>query len=210
VTQQEAGADLRPGSHGTLVALLDQSPNIIRTARLVLRPLRADDAARVFELFGRWEVLRTLSSPPWPYRLADAEGFCRLRAQRIDGGPITSALTLDGLLIGSIDAIQKPASAVQRAAGFALGYWLGQPYWGQGYMSEAARGFIAHVFALTGEAVIYSGAFAENRASLRIQDKLGFIRDGEAMLYSTPRKAELPHVNTVLTRASFERTVAPG
>ncbi len=181
MTQQEAGADLRPGLNGTFVAPLDQSPNIIRTARLVLRPLRADDAARVFELFGRWEVLRTLSSPPWPYRLADAEGFCRLRAQ-LDGGPITSALTLDGLLIGSIDAIQKPASPVQRAAGLALGYWLGQPYWGQGYMSEAARGFIAHVFALTGEAVIYSGAFAENPASLRTQDKLGFIRDGEAML----------------------------
>jgi RimJ/RimL family protein N-acetyltransferase len=97
---------------------------------------------------------------------------------------------------------------VQRANGYSLGYWLGQPFWGQGYMSEAARGFIVHFFAAKTDDVLYSGAFAENAASLRIQEKLGFQRDGDAKLYSRPRGAECPHVNTSLTRTAFAQLAA--
>ena len=46
---------------------LDDSPEV-RTVRLVLRPLREDDAAQVYLLFGQWEVIRMLTTPPWPYR----------------------------------------------------------------------------------------------------------------------------------------------
>lgn len=38
-----------------------------------------------------------------------------------------------------------------------------------------------------------------------VQEKAGFVRDGETTLYSRPRGAEFPHVNTVLTRARFEQ-----
>ncbi len=51
---------------------------------------------------------------------------------------------------------------------------------------------------------IYSGAFADNEASLRVQEKLGFVRDGETTLHSKPRGADFPHVNTKLTRSAFE------
>jgi RimJ/RimL family protein N-acetyltransferase len=54
----------------------------------------------------------------------------------------------------------------------------------------------------TGDAV-YCGATAQNIASLRVQEKLGFIRAGETMLHSKPRGGEFPHVNTVLTHARF-------
>jgi RimJ/RimL family protein N-acetyltransferase len=60
------------------------------------------------------------------------------------------------------------------------------------------------VFEVTGETTIYSGAVSENAASLRIQEKLGFVRDGEAMLYIPARRKELPSTNTVLTRSRFE------
>lgn len=183
-----------------MTALEVRQPEI-RTARLVLRPLRADDAARVFALFGAWEVVRTLTSPPWPYRLADAEGFCRERAHPVEGGPVTFAITLDGALIGVIDTVFKPA--LRPVPGYTLGYWLAKPCWGHGFMSEAARGFIAHVFAVTGAEHICSGVFKENEASLRIQEKLGFVRGEEEMIYSRPRRMELPFVNTLLTRARF-------
>jgi len=48
-----------------------------------------------------------------------------------------------------------------------------------------------------------------NDASLRVQTKLGFVRDGESMLHARPRAGEFPHVNTVLTRARFESVVVP-
>ena len=50
---------------------------------------------------------------------------------------------------------------------------------------------------------IFSGAFVDNAASLRIQEKLGFTRDGEAMSFSNPHGKDVLHVNTSLTRARF-------
>ena len=70
-------------------------------------------------------------------------------------------------------------------------------------MSEAARGFIAHVFATIADDTLYSGAFSNNAASLRIQDKLGFRRDSEGMLYSNPHGKDIHQVNTSLARAEF-------
>jgi len=182
--------------------LLDKPIDQIRTVRLTLRPLREDDTARVFELFGQWGVIRTLRSAPWPYRFADAQQFCRERARHVDGGPITFAIAYKRELIGAIDAVSNPI--VQRGPGYTLGYWVGRPYWSKGFVSEAAQAFIAHVFAATGTATIYSGVFQQNAASLRVQEKLGFTRREEEMLYSRPHGAELPFINTVLTRQAFE------
>jgi RimJ/RimL family protein N-acetyltransferase len=175
----------------------------IKTERLVLRPMRAGDAEPLFSLFADWEVIRWLSMPPWPYTIEDARGFI-LQHSNHDLTMTTFAITLEGALIGGIDVRLNPAGRSQKGPGPNLGYWLGRPYWGRGYMTEAARGFIAHVFAAGLGDTIYSGAFADNEASLRVQEKLGFLRDGETMLYAKPRGKEFQHVNTVLTRWKFE------
>jgi RimJ/RimL family protein N-acetyltransferase len=182
--------------------LLDRPTDQLRTARLMLRPIREDDAARVFELFGQWGVIRTLRSAPWPYRPADAQAFCRERTVKSAGGAITFAIMHQGELIGVIDAVSNPA--VQRGPGYTVGYWIGRPYWNKGFISEAARAFIAHVFATTGTGTIYSGVFKLNATSLRVQEKLGFVRGEEEMLFARPHDSELPFVNTVLTRTRFE------
>jgi RimJ/RimL family protein N-acetyltransferase len=182
---------------------------MIRTERLTLRPLRKEDAGRVFALFADWEVIRWLNAPPWPYALADAEDFIRQQDASPAIAGSTFAITRDGVLIGGIDAPLRPASADQRRAGPSLGYWIGRPYWGHGYMTEAARGFIARLFATRTDAAIYSGALVGNAASLRVQDKLGFARDGNSMIYARPHQRDVPHINTVLTRTSFEAWNTP-
>jgi len=185
----------------TIMSNIDEQ-HVIRTARLVLRPLRAGDDTRIFELIAHWDILRFLSAPPWPYEREHARMFVSARMQP-DVDAITCVITHEDALVGIIDAAIKPAANAQRARGYAIGYWLGQPYWGRGYMSEAARALIAHVFAVTGEETVYSGAVSENAASLRIQEKLGFVRDHEGMLYIPACGKELPSTNTVLTRARF-------
>ena len=183
--------------------MLDQTNEDIRTARLILRPLRDSDADQLFALISNWQVIRWLAMPPWPYLPDHAREFIAARkVPRPDF--ITAAIALEDRLIGVIDAVVKPASAVQRERGYAIGYWLGQPYWGRGSMSEAARGFVAHVFATISDDVIYSGVFMGNAASLRIQGRLGFTRDGEAMYFSRPNGKEMPHINTLLTRGGFK------
>jgi len=184
------------------MASLDTAHAPIRTERLVLRPLRTSDAEPLFALFADWEVVRRLSMPPWPYALEDAHSFIR---EHRDQDRTAFAITLEHVLIGGIDVRMNPANQSQRGAGPNLGYWLGRPYWGCGYMTEAARGFLARVFDAGLGDVVYSGAFADNAASLRVQEKLGFERDGETMQYCRPRDGKFPHVNTVLTRETFER-----
>ena len=183
------------------MTLLDSSDKTIRTARLVLRPLREGDDARIFALFANWNVQRFLSSPPSPYKAEHAREFVQRRIGETE--TITAAITRDDELIGTTDVIVKPASVVQRERGYSLGYWIGEPYRGHGYMTEAARAFIAHVFAHIPDDTIYSGAFAENAASLRIQEKLGFVRDSEAMFFANPAGREMPHVATSVTREQF-------
>jgi RimJ/RimL family protein N-acetyltransferase len=141
--------------------------------------------------------------PPWPYALADAVDFITPRVTQ-KPAEINFAIALDDSLIGGIGVRMKDTSHLQAGPGPNLGYWLGQPYWGRGYMTEAARGIVVHAFASGVSETIYSGAFADNAASLRVQEKLGFVRTGETTLYAKPRGAEFPHVNTVLTRDAFE------
>jgi RimJ/RimL family protein N-acetyltransferase len=179
----------------------------IGTRRLVLRPLRDGDAAALFALFNDWEVMRFLSSPPWPYTLADAEGYLHA-VQEPDAQEIAFAITLEGRLIGSIGVREKEASHLQAGAGPLIGYWIGRRYWGHGYMTEALRALATQVFALSRADAIYSGAFADNLASLRVQQKVGFAHAGDTTLHSRPTGHELAHVNTALTRASFETLAA--
>jgi RimJ/RimL family protein N-acetyltransferase len=178
----------------------------IQTERLQLRPLRPSDAEAIFSLLGNWEVIRWLSSPPWPYAPADARAFVETRMRRDPDRRIFLAVTLGDALIGGVGVRANAAEASGRSP--ILAFWLGQPYWGKGYMTEAARAFIARLFASTAVDTIHTGAFADNVASLRVQEKLGFERTGEIMLYCRPRGRELLHVNTKLVRSAF-RTAAP-
>jgi RimJ/RimL family protein N-acetyltransferase len=179
-------------------------PRRIRTRRLVLRQLQASDEGQIFTLFNNWEVIRWLGPPPWPYSRADAANFLqRILTPTGEQSEAAFAITLDDTLIGGIGVRVRPANPAQSRAGPFLGYWLGQPYWGRGYMTEAAGALIPQVFTTMPHDAIYSGAFKGNDGSLRVQEKLGFVRDGEAMVYSTPRGGEFPHINTVLTRARF-------
>lgn len=178
--------------------------SIIGTRRLILRPLRDSDAAAIFALFNDWNVVRYLSSPPWPYTRAEADRYVRAAMTPTDGGETVFAITLQDRLIGSIGLRQWPASKLQSEAGLNIGYWLGTPYWRHGYMTEALRALVNHVFALTPAEAIFCGAFAENRPSLRVQEKAGFFIAGETMLFSNPQGRDMAHVNTVLTRASLD------
>jgi RimJ/RimL family protein N-acetyltransferase len=174
----------------------------IRTRRLLLRAVCPDDAEPIFSLFANWEVIRWLSSPPWPYTLSDARAFVDAQVSQDPDRRAFLAITVDDAPIGGIGV--RPGDATEAPARLPiLGYWLGQPYWGHGYMTEAARGFIGRLFASSAVDTIYSGAFTDNAASLRVQEKLGFERTGETMLYCRPRGGKLAHVNTRLARARF-------
>jgi len=182
---------------------------VIRTERLRLRIPRAGDEEQLFPLFADWDVIRWLSSPPWPYRREDMQRYVRGESNAPKEPETRFVISLDATLIGNIVVRERPASPIQRSAGPNVGYWLGQPYWGCGYMTEVLRGVVEHVFATTPHDEIHAGVFVGNAGSLRVQEKLGFEPYCEAMVFSNPLQREMPHVSSVLTRTSFAHCADP-
>src|SRR5262245_52292701 len=87
------------------------------TERLLLRPLRPDDAAALFALFNNWKVVRFLSSPPWPYSRDDATWFVRsATTQASEREEHVLAITRDARFIGVISVRLRDANALQRGA----------------------------------------------------------------------------------------------
>lgn len=172
----------------------------LRTERLVLRPPRMSDAVRIAELIGNWNVIRWLAMPPYPYKLEDAERFITRMLNREPTGENSSLMiTADGKLIGNVGI---GSTAENSRAQF--GYWLGEPYWAKGFMTEAVSAALENYFASIDRKEIYSGILVGNRASLCIQEKLGFEIVGESEIYCVPRQETLPHLDTRLTRETFE------
>ncbi len=59
-----------------------------------------------------------------------------------------------------------------------LGYWIGKPYWGQGYCTEAARAVVGYGFEAIGLHRIHSTHFSHNPASGRVMQKIGMCYEG--------------------------------
>jgi RimJ/RimL family protein N-acetyltransferase len=170
----------------------------IPTASLLLEPVRRAFARDLFHHMNDWEVMRWLASPPWPYALGDMHDWiARSTAARAAGRDADYAIMLADRPIGVIGVVGLTLGPV-------LGYWLGRPFWGRGYMSEAARALIEHVFA-EGSSFIASGVLTGNAPSLRIQEKLGFRVVNERHVHARPHGRPMPHLDTVLGRARWSQ-----
>ena len=88
-----------------------------------------------------------------------------------------------------------------------LGYWIGRPYWGHGYASEAVRALIAHAFDADEFAYLKAGHFVDNPESERILHKLGFLAEGEEMRDSAARAASIQCITYRLGRAEAKTTL---
>lgn len=182
-----------------------RQPRTITTARLVLRPLRREDGPALFALINNWNVARWLTRVPWPYRPEDMTEFIEAIAlPRSDGPKPTFAILLDGQPIGAVECTGQASIEEPQGDGSDLGYWIGEPYWGQGYATEVVSALVDRVFASPEAAVIRSAFFEGNAASWRVQEKLGFEIVNRVMAFCRPHGRELPLICTRLTRQSYE------
>lgn len=171
---------------------------MLATGQLKLRPLVTEDAPRISALMNNWNVARMLAMPPFPYALADAQRYLANVAARAGDERIHEwAITCDGTFIGGIGYGTEDDLAPQ------IGYWLGEAYWSNGYMTEALRAVVGHFFASQPDSALHSGVFADNPASLHLQRKLGFEVVGGAARYCVARGEDVEHFDTRLTRQAY-------
>ena len=145
----------------------------IRTQRLSLRPLEPADAASIRALAGDFDVARMTGMIPHPYSERDALAWIDRAGQGDEG--VVFAVARDGALIGCSGYMPMDAEHAE------VGYWIGKPFWGEGFATEAVRAVLAHAFDAHGFAYVKAGHFVDNARSQRVLGKLGFSPDGEEM-----------------------------
>jgi RimJ/RimL family protein N-acetyltransferase len=151
----------------------DALPHRIETTRLILRaPIRGDvpDLVKLADNRAIYEVLARL---PHPYTRADGIAFVEIFAQRPDERPY--AITLGDRFIGVVGFTFREGVAPE------LGYWLGEPHWGKGIMSEAVKGLLEAAFATRLYPQIQSRALSSNAGSLNVLRKAGFVSTREGI-----------------------------
>jgi RimJ/RimL family protein N-acetyltransferase len=146
----------------------DALPLRIETPRLVLRAPIRGDVPDLVKLADNRKIYEVLARLPHPYTRADAIGFIEIIAQRPDERPY--AITLNDRLIGVVGFSFGDGEPPE------LGYWLGEPHWGKGIMSEAVKGLVEAAFATRLFPRIMSRALATNAGSLNVLRKAGFVR----------------------------------
>jgi RimJ/RimL family protein N-acetyltransferase len=139
---------------------------VLETKRLALRAPRLEDAKTVAMLANDRRIAENTARIPHPYKHADAESFIN-GANKADGEAVFLITLRDETIIGACGiAVQDEAPEV--------GYWIGAPYWGQGYATEALHAVIDYAFTDLGHEALQAGARVTNPASRRVLEKCGF------------------------------------
>jgi RimJ/RimL family protein N-acetyltransferase len=166
----------------------------IETERLTLRPFRSSDAGEFARLAGDWAVASMTSDIPYPFTRRQAFGW--LTPVR---GEVRFAIERDGRLLGGVGFYRRPSGTAE------LGFWLGRPWWGQGYATEAARAVLRQGLKNPRLPGYSSAHFVDNHASARVLHKLGFEPEGRAHIECSARGCQVEAVTYGLDRRQAQR-----
>ena len=154
--------------------MIDQ-PNL-HSERLILRPFALSDAKLVQHLAGNVKIAETTLNIPHPYENGMAEAWIGTHRESFkEGKGVTYAIVNKSTndLIGAIGLMINPTHKKAE-----LGYWIGVPYWGKGYCTEASRVLIGYGFNELNLNKIYAKALVTNTASWTVMEKVGMLYEG--------------------------------
>lgn len=158
---------------GSLTPMLDV---VLHTDRLALRPLRMDDAPAVQALAADLAIAMNTLSIPHPYPAGAAEEFItRMRAHMDDGKGVVFAImrSEDDVLVGTVGlTINRDHRRAE------LGYWIGVPFWKNGYATEAAARVLRWGFDSLQIQRIFAHHMLRNPASGKVLRKIGMTFEG--------------------------------
>jgi len=167
---------------------------IFHTQRFILQTPAEKDIPALIDIVGDWEVASRLARIPHPYTEEHARFFLD---EVVPGELVWSIIDrASGIMAGAVGL----APYAQEAGTIELGYYLGRRHWGKGIATEAGSVVVAYGAGLVGQHRLRSGYFADNSASGRVLEKLGFVKLGTS---------ERDCLTTGETNPSIEMTYSP-
>jgi ribosomal-protein-alanine N-acetyltransferase len=164
----------------------------------VLRPTRASDADRAFEIQSDWDVTRMLSMASFPPdRHEIGQWFADHQRQWVAGEAFRFAVELEQKLVGLVDV-----DGVAGREG-SLGYWFARACWGRGYGFEAAHAVTRFAIEDVGLSTLRAGHADDNQASGRVLIKLGFRPLDTVQLFSRSRGETIAQRRYVLSASAI-------
>lgn len=176
---------------------------MIKTMRLCLRKWTEADAESLFALAKNPQVS---SIAGWPPHQSVEESLEVIRNVLNECECYAICEKESGAVVGCIELKGKGhTDMTERADECELGYWLGQPFWGRGYMPEAAGALLRHGFEDLGMTTIWCGYYEGNQKSKRVQEKLGFVPHHvcEAVPVPLMNEVRVGYTN-IMTKARWE------
>ena len=177
---------------------------MLETQRLILRKWTEEDAESLFEYAKDPEVGPITGWPPHK-NVEESKNVIR---NVLNGAECYAICRKENnIAIGSIELIlNSHTDMTERDDECELGYWLGQPFWGRGYMPEAASALIRHGFEDLCMTTIWCGYYDGNRKSKRVQEKLGFVFHHTCNEVPVPlfNEVRVGHTN-VMTKDHWEK-----
>lgn len=146
---------------------------VLETERLILRPWKESDAEKLFEYAKDLDVGPVAG---WPAHKSVDESLNIIK--NVLNGTECYAICEknQNMVMGAIELILNSHLADSNCPNECeLGYWLGKPFWGKGYMPEAAREVLRHGFEDLKMTTIWCGYYDGNKKSKRVQEKLRFL-----------------------------------
>ncbi|MCL2012437.1 MAG: GNAT family N-acetyltransferase [Cystobacterineae bacterium] len=141
-----------------------------------IRPWKTEDASDLVEVINNKKIQDNLRDGiPYPYMHKDAEDFIRTTLGADKDKSYAFAIEYDFKAIGCIGILRQ--GNIHRLSG-ELGYYIAEPYWGKGLMTEAIGQMCAYIFEHTDIIRIFAQPFDLNHASCRVLEKTGFQLEG--------------------------------
>jgi len=151
-------------------------PPELRTARLLLRPLRMTDAAEIARIAGQRAIADTTIPVPHPLDEAGARAWIRdhLAIPLHEQIPYVATLPAGGALLGfvALKHIEREHAQAE------LSFWFDPAVWGKGYAREAAARTVEYAFNEAGIRRLVAYYMVRNPASGRLLQALGFVQEG--------------------------------
>ena len=146
---------------------------MLETKRLILRKWTEADAESLFQYASNTEIGPVAGWPPHK----SVEESKEVIKNVFNGAECYAICEKENnAAIGAVELkLKGHTDMTDREDECELGYWLGKPFWGRGYMPEASRELLRHGFEDLGMTTIWCAYYDGNLKSKRVQEKLGFV-----------------------------------